>query len=105
MMDSIDRAWLPCGFLSNETAGEVNNISLQRGVQRAWCSCEPKQTVNGKVKRKVRKHSSHNSGGLNTLAPAQSENNFIDITACRTGNPHLASPSITQAMLLSAMSL
>lgn len=26
MMDYIDRAWLSCGFLSNETVREVNNI-------------------------------------------------------------------------------
>lgn len=108
MMDCIDRGWLPSGFLSNETVREVNNISLQRGVQTASCSCEPRQTIkdrHGKAKRKVLKHSSHYSGGLNTLAPAQPENNFIDITACRTGDRHLASPSIIQAMLLSGMSL
>lgn len=108
MIGFVDKAWLPCGSLSNETAGEGNTILLHRGVQTAWWSREPGQTIKhryGKAKRKVLEHSSHYSGGLNTLAPAQTENNFIDIAACRTGNHHLASPSISQAVLLSGMSL
>lgn len=47
-----------------------------------------------KTKRKVLKHSSHYFGGLNTLAPEQPENNFIDITNCRTENCNQASVSV-----------
>ena len=48
----------------------------------------------GKTREKALRHTSCCSGGMNAFAPEQSENSFIEIIDCKTGNHNLASLSI-----------